>query len=172
MKKGYLGVALLAFFFWSVISYSQEGEKHQEMKAPAAMEHQENTSGEMKEHHGEMKEHHGKMEKHHEKMKVLHNSMAALGGHTDRIFHSIIKSNFSELEESARALREVAAGLEGTVPHKNLENVDQYKSLVSTLKEKSLKLEGAVMEKEPMKIADNFGKVIGICVECHISFRD
>jgi hypothetical protein len=172
MKKGYLGVALLAFFFWSVISYSHEGEKHQEKKAPAAMEHQEKTSGEMKEHHEEMKEHHGKMMGHHEKMEVLHSSMAKLSGHTDVIFHSIIQSDFSKLSESAQAVKEVAEGLEGTVPRKNLENIDKYNSLVSALKKECLEFENAVNEKGPMKIAENFGKVIGVCVECHISFRD
>jgi hypothetical protein len=172
MKKVYLSLAMLAFFFWCVISYSHEGEKHQEKKAPAEMEHQEKTSGEMKEHHEEMKERHGEMMGHHEKMEVLHSSMAKLGGHTDVIFHSIIKSDFSKLAESAQAVNEVAEGLVGTMPHKNLENIDKYNSLVSALKKECLEFEIAVNEKGPMKIAENFGKVIGVCVECHISFRD
>jgi CRISPR/Cas system-associated endonuclease/helicase Cas3 len=161
-------LALLTFFFWSVISYSHMGEKHQEKEVPATKEHQEG----MKEHQEEMKEHHGEMEEHHEKMEVLHSSMTKLGGHTDVIFHSIIQSDFSKLAESAQAIKEVAEGLEGTVPHKNLENIDKYNSFISALKKESLAFEGAVNDKEPMKIADNFGKVIGICVECHINFRD
>jgi hypothetical protein len=161
MKKITLAVAILAAISFSVVALSNMGEKHHEKRA-----------GEAKEHHEEMKEHHGEMEEHHGEEGILHESMEILEGHADKILDSILHSHFTELEGSARAVSELAGGLEGTKPHKNLENMEKYNSLVIALKKGTLEFEGAVKGKDPREITDNFGKVIGICVECHINFRD
>ncbi|NIS75285.1 MAG: hypothetical protein GTO08_08385 [Deltaproteobacteria bacterium] len=161
MKKVFFGFALMTFLFFSVISHSNMGEKHEGAGHSEAKDHQE----EMKEHHGEMEEHHGKME-------VLHHSMEIFEDHTDRVLDLILSSHFADLEESARGMKKLADGLEGTKPHKNLKNIDKYNSLVSDLKKGIGEFEDAIKGKDPLEITDDFGKLINICVECHISFRD
>lgn len=154
MRKTFLFLSLVILLIGSAISYSHSGG-----------EHKEKAVGDPKSQHEEIKEHHGKM-------GVLHNSMAILNGHIDIIFHSIILSDFSKLARSANVVKKVAEGLKGTRPHKNLENVDRYGALIAKLEKEAREFEETLSEQNPLEVSQKFGSVIGVCVECHISFRD
>lgn len=153
MKKLSIIITLFVLLIGSAISFSHMGKDQGEKESTESKQHSD-------------------MKKHEDKMKVLHHSMALLGGHTDKIFHSIIDSNFSHLSESAEAIKKVAEGLEGTKPHKHLQNIDRYNSLVMELLNESETFERVVDRQDPIKVAEHFGRVIAICVECHINFRD
>jgi len=134
----------------------------------AHMEGEKDMKGDHGTHHG-MVHHSVESEK---AMKKLHRSMAELNSRTDKIFHSIIFSNFGDLEESVSAIRNVANGLRDTFPHRNLTKLDEFKNLANALSERSGRFEKAVQQRDPMAISKSFGEVLSTCVECHIEFRD
>lgn len=153
LKKILGGVTIIVFFLSAIHVYSHT-EKHADK-------------------HGEAgREQHDEMREGHETMKVLHSSMAELNVQANKVFHAIIHSQFSELGGSVDAIKKIADNLEGTRPHKNLKNLDKYRNLIKTLKIECLAFENAVVNQDPLKIPDKFGGVLGVCVECHVHFRD
>jgi hypothetical protein len=149
-------ICIIGFLFVLAPSsaYPNSGEKH----APAEkkMDH-----GMM---HGEAKEK--------SPAEVLHTSMAELNQMVERIFHSIILSQFDELDESAAYIRKVAAGLKVTKPHRKLVRITEYRKLVEEFEAGCVEFERDVKEKKPAETASSFGNLIATCVECHVNFRD
>lgn len=136
-------------------SISQMTEKHQKKEEVVRKESSHEMTGEE-----------------HERMQWLHSSMAELNVEMNKIFHAIISSNFSGLVQMSGTVRSVAEGLEGTRPHKNIKNIEQYDEFVRRLKVSCQEFERAVAGQKPLEITESFEKVVSTCVGCHIQFRD
>lgn len=107
-----------------------------------------------------------------ESMKAQHERMANFREAADAILNGIIHSAGKMVFGGAERLERSLEGQEADMPHKNRSRAKEFHGLYVELGQRAGKLKDAVRKDDLPAAATAYGRILEICVTCHIRFRD
>lgn len=107
-----------------------------------------------------------------EAMKAQHERMARFQEAARKLTEALILSDRKNADDAATLLVRSLAGHENDVPHKNRSRSKEFHGLFVELGKRTEALRADLSAGKLPKAAGSYGRVLEICISCHMKFRD
>lgn len=105
-------------------------------------------------------------------MKAQHERMERFQEAARKLTEALILSDRKNADDAAALLARSLAGHENDVPHKNRSRSKEYHGLFVELGKRTETLRAGLSAGKLPKAAGSYGRVLEVCVSCHMKFRD
>ena len=105
-------------------------------------------------------------------MKAQHARMGIFKVALSSLLEAVVDGNASGARDQAARLTKTMEGYEKDVPHKNIEQIKEFKGFYAELNKRIDRLLGETRSGSIPKISVAFGRILETCAACHSRFRD
>lgn len=107
-----------------------------------------------------------------EAMMAQHERMAGFQEAARKLTEALVLSDRKSADEAAALLVRSLAGHENDVPHKNRARSKEFHGLFVELGKRTEALRADLSTGKLPRAAGSYGRVLEICISCHMKFRD